>query len=87
MEAITKQDLHEFREALLADIQKLITEKATPEPPLLVRSSVIRKTLNISAGTLFNMRVSGAIKGRKIGGSYYYNLREVEGMFTKKNSK
>jgi hypothetical protein len=86
MEEITKQDLMQLKADLIRELQEMIQKHiAKPEEPALwVRSSVVKKKLGISSATLLNLRVRAVLKPRKIGGSYFYNLREVDGLFTKK---
>lgn len=79
---VTKEDLHNFRLLLLADIENLILKKDNNiiETEWL-RSKDIRKILNVSPGTLQNMRIAGKLKYRKILGSYYYNKNDLENLF------
>ena len=46
-----------------------------------LRSKVIRNSLNISAATLQNLRMSGKIRFKKIMGSYYYSKIDLENFF------
>lgn len=43
-----------------------------------LRSSEVRTMLKISAGTLQNLRISGTLPFRKIGGSMYYDKSVIE---------
>ena len=43
-----------------------------------LRSSEIKKTLKISAGTLQNLRVTGKLKPAKIGGILFYRNSYLE---------
>lgn len=83
-ESVTKEDLRQFRLLIIGDIRELLKErnelsKGSEEEWL--RSKEIRRILNISAGTLQNLRVQQKIGFRKIMGSYYYNRTDLEKLF------
>lgn len=77
VEMITKQDLQELRELLLEDIKQYLNTGQDTQQKEWLRSSEARKLLNISPGTLQNLRISGHLKPTKIGGTYYYNRIEI----------
>lgn len=85
MNTITKNDLDILREQLISDIGKLIDGKPIggkeSEEFGWMRSKSIRKKLNISAGTLQNLRITGKIRFKKILGSYYYNSEDLMHLF------
>ncbi|MCY0977156.1 helix-turn-helix domain-containing protein [Chryseobacterium wangxinyae] len=81
---ITKEDLQQFKAELLEDITNLLHNKTT-EQKLWLRTSEVKKLLNISSGTLQNLRINGTISHSKIGGSLYYNYNDIEKLLT--NSK
>lgn len=85
MESITKEDLMEFRKLLLDDIQKLMANQSPEETPDeefgWLRSKSIRKKMNISPGTLQNLRITGKIRFKKVLGSYYYNYADLKKIF------
>ncbi|MCY0970846.1 helix-turn-helix domain-containing protein [Chryseobacterium wangxinyae] len=74
---ITKEDLQQFKVELLEDINNLLHNKTT-EQKLWLRTSEVKKLLNISSGTLQNLRINGTISHSKIGGSLYYNYNDIE---------
>lgn len=82
---ITKKDLIQFRAQLLNDIQNIIKSNQLLEPPLQkmewLRSKTVRQIMNISPGTLQNLRVSEKIRYRKVMGSYYYNYNDLLQLF------
>lgn len=86
--AMTKDDLRQFRLLLLQEIREMITaEKGTAEEEVEIewlRSKAVREILNISPNTLQNLRVSGAIRFRKVMGSYYYNKSDLMNLFKEK---
>ena len=77
VEIVTKEDLQAFRIQLLNDIKALLFVKQSENIEWL-RSSEIRKTLKISAGTLQNLRVTGKLKPAKIGGILFYRNSDIE---------
>jgi hypothetical protein len=77
VEIVTKEDLQNFKTELLSDIQQLFKIKSEPTKKWL-RSPDVRKLLNISPGTLQNLRINGTLKTQKIGGIIYYDYAEIE---------
>lgn len=82
-EIITKDDLEIFRRSLLNDIQDLIANNK-PERKEWLRCADVRKLLKVSTGTVQNLRISGKLKSRKIGGMHFYKLSEIESMLSDK---
>lgn len=80
VEIVTKEDLQAFRQQLLSDIKALLqfrqVNNVTGKEWL--RSSEVRKLLNISAGTLQNLRISGKLKPAKIGGINFYRQSDIK---------
>ena len=77
IEVITREDLNEFRTLLLADLNVMFNSKPQQEKQWL-KSNEVRKMLNISPGTLQNLRVNGTITYTKIGGILYYSSSDLE---------
>lgn len=71
IEVITREDLNEFRTLLLADLSEMLNSKPQHQKQWL-KSSEVRKMLNISPGTLQNLRINGTLSYTKIGGIIYY---------------
>ncbi|MDP2455302.1 MULTISPECIES: helix-turn-helix domain-containing protein [unclassified Kaistella] len=78
---ITKEDLQQFKVELLESIENLLQGKNTEEK-LWLRTSEVRKLLNISSGTLQNLRINGTLPYSKIGGSLFYNKKDIEKLLT-----
>ena len=74
---ITKEDLQEFKIELLEAIKNLL-ENNLSEQKLWLRTSEVKKLLNISSGTLQNLRINGTLAYSKIGGTIYYNYKDIE---------
>lgn len=80
---ITKEDLQQFKIELLEGIDLLLKGKTT-EQKLWLRSSEVKKLLNISSGTLQNLRINRTLSYSKIGGSLYYNYKDIQKLLTDK---
>jgi DNA-directed RNA polymerase subunit F len=84
-EIVTKEDLRQFglllmnnfREAI-QDIKAISNETTQAE---WLKSKVVRKLLDISPGSLQNLRITGKIRFKKVLGSYYYNKSDIEKLF------
>ncbi|AZI20630.1 helix-turn-helix domain-containing protein [Chryseobacterium taklimakanense] len=83
LEVLTKDDLQKFKAELLEDIKQLFHIRTT-EQKLWLRSSEVKELLNISSGTLQNLRISGELKCSKVGGINYYDYRDIEKMLNQK---
>ena len=77
IEILTKADLYEFRKYLLEDIRGILKEK-NEQTKKWLKSTEVRKLLNISPGTLQNLRINGTLSYTKIGGTIYYANQEIE---------
>lgn len=77
VEIITKDDLMRFKRDLLTELHELIKEK-TQEQPQWIKSPQVRKLLNISPGTLQNLRINGTLPYTKVGGVIYYSMADLE---------
>ena len=77
IEVITREDLNEFRTLLLSDLNTMFNSKPQQQKQWL-KSSEVRKLLNISPGTLQNLRVNGTITYTKIGGILYYASNDLD---------
>ena len=74
---ITMEDLNEFRRLLLNDLKGIIQSKPLQQKQWL-KSNEVRKLLNISPGTLQNLRINGTLTYTKIGGIMYYDQTDIE---------
>jgi len=77
IEVITREDLNEFRTLLLSDLKELFSGKKE-ETKQWLKSKEVRKLLNISPGTLQNMRINGTLSYTKIGGIIYYSTKDID---------
>jgi len=84
-EIVTKEDLRQFGLLLVDKIQAVFYEmnyrqKELFEPEWL-KSKAVRKLLDISAGSVQNLRTSQKVRFKKVLGSYYYNKEDLLKLF------
>jgi hypothetical protein len=77
IETLTKADLHEFRKSLLEDIREILKD-TNEQSKKWLKSTEVRKLLNISPGTLQNLRINGTLSYTKIGGIIYYENQDID---------
>jgi DNA-directed RNA polymerase subunit F len=76
VELITREDLREFKNELLNEL-KQIMQLGQGQSKKWLKSSEVRKMLNISPGTLQNLRINGTLRFTKIGSIMYYKLEDI----------
>lgn len=77
VQIITQEDLTEFRLTLLQDLKEILIKQSQPEKKWL-KSKEVRKLLNISPGTLQNLRINGTLSYTKVGAIIYYDNNDIE---------
>jgi hypothetical protein len=77
VQIITIEDLNEFRSLLLNDLKEFIQPQSQQIKQWL-KSNEVRNLLNISPGTLQNLRINGTLTYTKIGGIMYYSYSDIE---------
>lgn len=75
---ITTDDLRDFKMELLDDIKKLMTKQATGTLKKYLKSSEVMDMLQISPGTLQNLRINGTLPYSKMGGIIFYDSDEIQ---------
>jgi uncharacterized membrane-anchored protein YjiN (DUF445 family) len=75
---ITTEDLLEFKIELLQEIKKIIQSSEPSTIKKWIKSKEVTKLLNISPGTLQNLRINGTLTYTKIGGTIYYDNNAIE---------
>lgn len=81
IDILTKEDLQAFKGEILEAIRKLKENRPIDtNKKEWLKSGDVRKLLNISPGTLQNLRINGTLPYRKIGGSMYYRAEDVRKM-------
>lgn len=79
-EIITVEDLQIFKSELISDIKALLKEQTGQPIKKWLKSYEVRKLLNISPGTLQNLRINGTLPYTKIGGVMYYDYADIQNM-------
>lgn len=79
---ITTEDLMEFKIDLLLEIKKLLQSSEPHNIKKWLKSKEVTKLLNISPGTLQNLRINGTLCYTKIGGTIYYDNTAIEKLLT-----
>ena len=75
---ITTDDLREFKLELLDDIKKLLSKRAQGKLKKYLKSSELMDLLQISPGTLQNLRIKGTLPYTKVGGIIFYDSEEIQ---------
>jgi hypothetical protein len=76
IEMITREDLKQFKSELLDEIRQIM-KPGQGQSKQWLKSVDVRKMLNISPGTLQNLRINGTLRYTKIGGMMYYKLEDI----------
>ena len=76
LQILTKEDLQQFKTELFAEIKNILSGHSN-KPRKWLKSYEVREMLNISPGTLQNMRVQGTISFTKIGGLTFYAYEDI----------
>lgn len=78
LDLITKQDLEQFKTELFAELRQSGFGAATDQAAKKwLKSAEVRTLLNISAGTLQNLRINGTITYTKVGSLLYYKQEDL----------
>lgn len=81
IDILTREDLQAFKQEMLEEIRKLKESSRNGENKKeWLKSADVRRMLDISPGTLQNLRINGTLPFRKIGGSMYYRALDVKKM-------
>ncbi len=75
---ITTDDLREFKLELLDEIKKLLSNQTKGTLKKYLKSSEVMDFLQISPGTLQNLRINGTLPYTKVGGIIFYDSEEIQ---------
>lgn len=82
---VTKEDLRQFGLLLLDKIGMVLQEATNKQTeslqPEWLKSKAVRSLLDISAGSVQNLRVTQKVRFKKVLGSYYYNKEDLLKLF------
>ncbi len=85
IQLLTKSDLEEFKKDLIQEIKK-VSQPQEIQPKQWLKSIEVRKLLNISPGTLQNLRVNGSLTYTRVGSILYYKHEDILKILTGKYS-
>jgi hypothetical protein len=84
---VTIEDLLILKSDLLNEFRKLLKEASGQPVKKWLKSYEVRKLLDISPGTLQNLRVNGTLPFTKIGGVIYYDQEDIKEMLQSRKSQ
>jgi hypothetical protein len=79
---ITTDDLRDFKMELLDDIKNLLTKQSKWNLKRYLKSTEVMDLLQVSPGTLQNLRINGILPYTKVGGIIYYDAEEIQEILT-----
>lgn len=74
---LTVEDLQVFKVELLHEFEKLLNKSTSVQQKKWIKSNEVIDMLNISPGTLQNLRINGTLPYTKIGGIIFYDYQEI----------
>ncbi|MFA5535217.1 MAG: helix-turn-helix domain-containing protein [Mariniphaga sp.] len=86
-EIVTTDDLRELKIDLLNEFRKMLKEHHGQPAKKWLKSYEVRELLNISPGTLQNLRDNGTLPYTKIGGVMFYDYQDIKNMLTENQIK
>jgi hypothetical protein len=81
LDILTRDDLDQFQDELLTELQKLFSPLA-PKQVDYLKGREVKKLLKISDSTLQGYRDTGKLQAKKVGGIYFYPRSSIENLFT-----
>lgn len=78
LDLITREDLQAFKEELFSELKNILDKSGANPAKKWLKSADVRKMLNISPGTLQNLRINGQLPFTKVGSLMYYKLPDIE---------
>ncbi|MBC9909822.1 helix-turn-helix domain-containing protein [Chitinophaga varians] len=75
-EILTREDLAIFKTELFRELRELVNAPAL-QPKKWLKTYEVRDMLDISPGTLQNMRINGTLSFTKIGGLIFYDYDDI----------
>ena len=77
---ITLEDLQNFKQELVTELQKLLSETHSAPARRWLKSREVRELLMLSPNTLQHLRISGTLPFTKIGGIFFYDYDDIQKM-------
>lgn len=79
LDLITREDLQQFKTELFTELRTLSLADTVSNPTKKwMRSAEVRKMLNISPGTLQNLRITGILPFTKVGSLMFYKRADID---------
>jgi chromosome condensin MukBEF complex kleisin-like MukF subunit len=75
IDILTKDDLHNFKDEILEEIKESFNNNILNKKWL--KTSQVKELLNISSGTLKNLRETGELPYSKLGGTLFYDNDDI----------
>lgn len=75
---ITTDDLRDFKIELLEEFRELLAKQSSGTIKKYLRSSEVMNILQISPGTLQNLRLNGTLPYSKVGGIIFYKAQDIQ---------
>tara|TARA_R110000868_G_scaffold136272_3_gene349180 strand:- start:2558 stop:2821 length:264 start_codon:yes stop_codon:yes gene_type:complete len=83
-EVITKDDLKTLKQEIITELKTILGSKT--EQKKWLKSADVREMLNISPGTLQNLRINGTLPFTSMGKTMYYDYDDVIKILTQNKS-
>jgi len=80
MDIVTMDDLQQFKKEMLSEMENILNRDNGASNKSWLRSTQVRQLLNISHGTLQNLRINGTLPYRKVGGTMFYSREQIDKM-------
>ena len=81
LDLITREDLQQFKAELFTELKTLNLANTGSNPvKKWMRSAEVRKMLNISPGTLQNLRITGLLPFTKVGSLMFYKCTDIDNL-------
>lgn len=80
---ITTDDLMDFKIELMESIKELLSKQAKGTLKRYIRSSEVMEMLQISSGTLQNLRVNGTLPYTRMGSTLFYDTEDIQEIMKK----
>ncbi|MFT4802781.1 MAG: hypothetical protein ACI93N_002562 [Flavobacteriaceae bacterium] len=82
IEVVSREEFNSFKKEIL----EVLKPTSNSQNKKFLRSAEVRKMLNISSGTLQNMRVGGSLPFSYIGTTIFYDYDEIVKIFNNNKS-
>ena len=83
LDLVTRENLEKFRIGLLGDLKALLKPQLSTFDKQWLKSFGVRKLLNISPGTLHNLRINGTLPYSTVASACYYKLDDITKLLEK----